>query len=76
MFTRRFEMAERKPFDVFKENMRLALTPEECARHEAILADPNYQPREVQWRDDPDIMGIDWDWLEGAYESTDGATDK
>jgi len=27
------------------------------------LKDPDYRPREVEWRDDPDPLGMDWEWL-------------
>jgi hypothetical protein len=34
------------------------------AELEAERNDPNYQPKPVAWRDDPDPFGMDWKWAE------------
>ena len=58
-----------------------SISDEELAAIDAKLDDPNYQPPEVEWRDDPDPFGMDWKWLsESVRESprsteADGATD-
>ena len=31
---------------------------------DAKLKDPNFQPRAVELRDDPDPFGLDWTWAE------------
>ncbi len=56
-----------KSFESFEERI-LSIDAQTLAAIDAELEaernDPNYQPKPVAWRDDPDPFGMDWKWAE------------
>lgn len=57
-------MSDANSFD--PHHAALLPTPEEEAKIDAIVNDPNLPRREVQWRDPgPDPFGRNWAWMHG-----------
>src|SRR5207249_272611 len=57
-------------FEAFEEFIR-GINAETDARIDAKVNDPNWAPPPVEWLDDTDPLGMNWEWAEPPKEKED-----